>query len=95
MNGKSFAGEWGVGMKIEFRPCDFGDLTKIISSIGSKSAGLNYVNQMIIRSILVYIFPVLVHLITFSIEKGVFPKLLKTATILPLYKGGTQINISN
>ena len=85
----------GEGTEMEFRPCDSYELTKIVSSIGSNSAGLDGVNLKTIRSILVYILPVLVHLINLSMEKGVFPKLLKTAKILPLYKGGTQMDISN
>ena len=58
LNGKSFAGERGVGMEMEVCPCDSAKLTKVISSMGSNSAGLDDVNLKAIRSILVYILPV-------------------------------------
>jgi len=53
VNSQSFAHEQGWGMEMEFRHWDSAVLTKIISSIGSDSAGLDGVNLKIIRSIMV------------------------------------------
>ena len=95
VGGNSYADGRGEGTEMEFCPCDPYELTKIVSSIGSNSAGLDGVNLNTIRSILVYILPVLVHLINLSMEKGVFPKLFKTAEILRVHKEGTQMDISS
>ena len=38
---------------------------------------------------------ILVHLINQSFESGIFPSCLKTAIVIPLYKGGSTDELSN
>ena len=91
----SFVDERGRGFEMHFQPCTEEEVRKIVSTIKSNSAGVDGMNLRTLKSVLVYLLPVLVYLINISMEKGMFPSALKIAKVVPLHKGGVKTDISN
>ena len=67
-------------------------LKKIISEFSiSKSTGVNSIPTRILKDNANIFSQILSNLINLSFNKGVFPKLLKVAKIIPIYKRGDTL----
>ena len=69
------------------------ELKDFISDIkNKKSSGINNLSVRMTKNIPDSTLNILVHLINQSFESGIFPSCLKTANVIPLYKGEALTN---
>jgi len=78
-----------------FSPVSEISVCKIISSLKNKSCHLNEIPISILMKLSKLISPILSALINFSFVSGKFPKLLKTARVVPVFKGGDSASVNN
>ena len=72
------------------------DVLEIIGSLKSKnSSGFDSISNNMLKSIKETISPILAIIINQSISTGIFPKRLKVAKILPLYKKNDKSKLEN
>jgi len=76
-------------------PCDASEVEQIISSLANKSSPLNCVPTFIFKWLKQEISPVISELFNLSVHSGVFPKSLKIARVIPIYKSGDKSNVTN
>ena len=73
--------------KFTFRQVNIGDITKIISKLKPKpNAGPEYISSKLLKACSQQLCPLLVYLINLSLKQGVFPKQLKVAKVIPIFK---------
>jgi hypothetical protein len=60
-----------------------------------KSAGADGVPGNILKQVIVYMMPIMTHIINASFEQGQFPSKLKTAKIVPIFKKGNRALVEN
>ena len=84
-----------VENQLVFNVCSISEVSTIISRIQSNSSGVDGISLKIAKSVKSVITPVVCNLINKSIEKGIFPEVLKVAKIIPLHKGGKRDDPSN
>ena len=80
-----------VSMKIE--DCSTPEIINIINALKNKATSDLGIQPL--KFVCNEISPVLNHLITSSLQQGVFPTKLKCAKVIPLHKGGSKTEISN
>ena len=79
-----------------FEEISFSNLSKIVHSMKSKtSAGLDGISMRVIKKIFPAIAKTLLALINSSIKFSVFPKFMKKAKVIPVYKTGDKTMLSN
>jgi len=72
------------------------EIEKIIKSLKSKTAyGYDGVSTRILKWSAPYISAPLTYIFNKALEKGVYPTRLKYSTIVPIYKTGDRLNMSN
>ena len=72
------------------------EVADIIQNFSNKnSAGQDMMSQKLLKSISLKVVPTLTKLINLSIKERNYPKCLKTAKIIPLFKNGRQDSCSN
>lgn len=72
------------------------DLSNVIRSLkNGTSPGMDGVNSSLVKVIYPKISDILLYLINFSFQKGIFPDLLKTAIVIPLHKSGSLNDCNN
>ena len=77
-------------------PTDPVEVKSIIISLKNSSAcGVDQIPISVIKSVIEHISPILASLINFSLQEGIFPNALKVAKILPVYKSGNHMHITN
>ena len=73
-----------------------GKINLLIDDIDiTKSSGIDNLSSKCLKDASAVLVPQLCHIFKLSIEFGVFPKKWKIATIVALYKGGGNDNVSN
>ena len=73
-----------------------GNVNLLVDEIDiTKSSGIDYISSKCLKDALAILIPHLCHIFKLSIEFGLFPKKWKIATIVPLYKGGGNDEVSN
>jgi len=81
-----------------YSPITSSEILKIISGLknsDSKSDFSQVLSNNILKKISLYIVDVLNYLLNFSIYCGAFPSDLKVATVIPLFKKGSKLDINN
>lgn len=79
-----------------FEPVNVAEIKSTISKLKKQSAaGADGIPVKIIKHVCDEIAEPLVHLINMSINKGVFPAMLKLATVIPVYKKGDPHMVEN
>jgi Reverse transcriptase (RNA-dependent DNA polymerase) len=77
-------------------PISIGETYKFINKLKNKqSCGFDGVPDSLLKSCAPHLSTVLTHIINASFVAGVFPSILKTAIVKPLYKKGSRSNINN
>ena len=71
------------------------DVTNIIKSLKNKKGNLNEIPVSLIKANSEQLAIPLSLLFNHSVQKGVFPRCLKHATVIPIHKTGTKDNITN
>jgi hypothetical protein len=71
------------------------EVERCIKSLKNASAGLDGIHSKVVKnSYTLYLSP-LVHVVNLSITQGFFPDSMKVAKVIPLYKSGDVMSISN
>ena len=79
-----------------FQPLSTLEITKIITNLEqSNSVGWDNIPTTILKSNINILAPVLFNLINKSLAMGIFPKSLKRAKILPIFKNKDKLDITN
>ena len=73
---------------IQLVPVTEDEVVKILNNMKSSSPGWDDVSPYIVKMTFSVFLKPLVHICNLSILHGVFPKELKIAKVIPLYKGG-------
>jgi hypothetical protein len=71
------------------------ELVEIIDNLKNGSAGWDGIKASVIKSVKNEILPILLYLVNLSLETGVFPNMLKIATVTPIHKKGPKDDVSN
>ena len=77
------------------RPVDNCEVQNIILALKDSSAGWDNISSKIMKRCNNLIILQLTHLFNLSLQQGVFPDQLKIAKVVPLFKGGDSMLISN
>ena len=81
---------------IYFSPTTKYEITDIVTSLSNKqSAGHDDISNFILKSIITSIADPLTHIFNRSILSGIFPKQMKIAKVIPLYKKGDDLDTGN
>ena len=76
-------------------PVDTKEIARVITLLRNASSGYDDIHSSIIKKTYsIYLQP-LTHLINCSLSQGFFPDTMKIAKVIPLYKSGDTMNISN
>lgn len=79
-----------------FKPTNPSEVMSYINSMNSKkSFGIDEVSNFLLKSIKQTVCEQLTHLVNLSFSTGRFPDMLKTATVLPLFKKDSRSSMSN
>ena len=85
-----------ITSRFSFRHITVGEVQKIIKSMKSKtSSGFDNFSAKLMKSVSHSICYPLTTLINDSLRKGIFPKQLKIAKVVPLHKNGDKSNFEN
>jgi hypothetical protein len=72
-----------------------GEVERCIKSLKNASAGFDGIHSKVVKnSYTLYLSP-LVHVLNLSLAQGFFPDCMKVAKVIPLYKSGDAMHISN
>jgi hypothetical protein len=77
-------------------PIDENEIVNIVQLLkNTSSAGTDEITSKIVKSCLPYILKPLQYLINLSFEQGIFPNILKTSIVKPIYKKGDKKKLEN
>jgi len=76
-------------------PASTSDVISIVDSLQNKSCHLSDVPVFIYKKCSDLISPIICRLFNLSLETGVFPMILKAATIIPIHKSGDATLVNN
>lgn len=77
-------------------PMSINELIDIINSLKTKAtAGDDNITSKILKDNHVYLVKPLLYIVNLIFEKGIYPELLKRATIVPIFKSGDKLNKEN
>lgn len=72
------------------------DLIRVIKSLkNGKAPGLDGISSVLIKKIYTKILSVLLFIVNFSFEVGVFPEKMKEALVIPIHKKHTPSDCNN
>ena len=71
------------------------ELTDIVKQLNNSAPGYDGITASVVKVVLPFISPVLLHLCNSSLATGIFPNKLKTAKVTPIFKSGSKSNIKN
>ena len=82
-------------IQFEFAPVTSRQLQKTVMSFKNKKCNVNEIPISIIKSIIHVIAPIISALITNCVASGVYPKSLKKARVVPIFKKGSKLSTNN
>ena len=81
---------------IFFEPTYKEEITKIVANLKErKSPGHDGINNHLLKNIPPQIVDPLVHIINISLATGLVPNYMKIAKVIPIYKKGEKVDVSN
>ena len=80
---------------IFLKPVDTSEVEKIIKSLKMASAGFDGIHAKVIKATYEHYLTPLTHVLNLSIQKGFFPDNMKLAKVVPIYKAGDSMSVSN
>ena len=84
-----------VSEMLIFHPVNQECVYNIIAGFNDVGAGLDGINTKLLKLLAPAILPHLTHLVNICLSKSMFPAMLKTALITPIYKSGSRSLFSN
>ena len=86
---------WNNNFPIFLGEVSSDDISKVINCLNNTTPGWEDINSKVVKyTYHLYIAP-LTYLINLSLAQGVFPKELKIAKVMPIYKSGDCMTITN
>ena len=77
-------------------PVTYQELDRLIDRLPNKvSSGYDNISNILLKNIKPWIVNPLVGIFNSSLTTGMFPKLMKTAIVIPLHKGQSALELSN
>ena len=77
-------------------PCTVTEITKLIENLPNKtSSGYDNITNVILKKLGTSLSIPLSEIFNLSLSSGMFPTLMKKADVLPLFKGGNKLSMSN
>ncbi|KAJ8898196.1 hypothetical protein PR048_003556 [Dryococelus australis] len=76
-------------------PVDESEIDLIINKLQEKSQGPDNIPVKIVKSCKTYLIPMLAYVINQSLTDGVYPHMLKIASIIPVFKSGNNKSVNN
>ena len=76
-------------------PCSDIEVTEIINSLKLSTPGYDQITAKVLKVAQDIVSPLLSHVINNSLSSGIFPKELKIANVIPLYKAGDSSRFTN
>ena len=77
-------------------PCTVTEITKLIENLPNKtSSGYDNITNVILKKLGTSLSILLSEIFNLSLSSGMFPTLMKKADVLPLFKGGNKLSMSN
>ena len=73
-----------------YTPVSFLDIDFAIQSLKNKRSNINVIPNHVLKKISFIISPILARIVNLSVTSGLFPKLLKIARVVPIFKGGNK-----
>ena len=70
-------------------------ITAVVNLSNSKAIGTDDLMPLIIKQNASLICKQFVHIYNLSFNQGIYPKLLKNAIVIPIFKGGSRDDLSN
>ena len=80
---------------LDFIPTNTQEIKEIILGLKLTSPGHDDVSIKVIKSCVHEVAPYLKHIINKSFDKGIFPKQLQIAKVIPVFKKGEKCSCSN
>ena len=80
---------------IFLKPVDEEEVLKILPLIKSDTPGYDDISGAVIKDSIKYYLDPLVYIFNLSLSQGIFPCELKIAKVVPLYKGGNEMLLTN
>ena len=74
----------------DFTECTMDDITQAVKSIEHNAAGVDGLNIKAFKAVAAYLLPVILYVITLSVQKGVFPDKLKRAKAISPHEGAIK-----
>ena len=81
--------------KLFLLPVDVPEITKIIMSLKNSAAGYDNINATLLNFVVPRIAQPLCYVCNLSLCEGIFPKQLKFANVVPLYKADDSMVLNN
>ena len=80
---------------IHLKEVDSSEVERIIRNLKNASAGYDGIHSKVVKATYRYYLSPLTHVLNLSIQNGFFPDSMKLAKIVPIYKSGDPMAISN
>ena len=74
-----------------FHPTKIEEVVEYITSLKNKRCSVHCLPTIVFKQLSHIVAPVLIFLIDLSISRSIFPKCLKIARVVPLFKGGDRM----
>ena len=84
-----------IGESIFLKDVTHPEVSKIITHLKNSSPGWDGIHSKVIKNTFNLFSDPLLHILNLSITQGVFPDELKVARVIPIYKGGNSMLLSN
>ena len=81
--------------EFDFVLSDSNGIGRIIDSLNNSSGSSDGIPVKVLKSSKRILSPLISHIINISLQKGIFPKQLKTARITPIHKDGCKKDVAN
>ena len=91
----SYMGECGQDQSFYAFPSTSEEVSTVIRSFKNKGAALSEVPTFIYKFVCNIISPVIPEFFNESLTTGIFPDILKTARVVPIYKSGDSASVNN
>jgi hypothetical protein len=80
---------------IDLRPCTQEEVGKVVASLKHCATGWDSIPASLIQDNALSITPSLTHIINLSLSQGIFPKEMKVAILIPIFKSGLKDEAGN
>ena len=78
-----------------FIPTTYDEVYKLILSLPNKGNSLTDIKTNVLKRVTDIVTPFIVNTFNFCIQEGKYPKILKLARVVPVFKAGSKVDVKN